>query len=107
MLIKRYLLLFISVFFYQLPVHAQNGNKLNIIIEHFVGNEKVALDSIFYKNDLGQSFNVTKFKYYLSNFKLLSNDSRVKNQEGYFLVNEDEDTTKRIILNNIGEGTIT
>ena len=107
MLIKRYLLLFISFFFYQLPVLAQNGNKLNIIIEHFVGNEKVALDSVFYKIDLGQSYNVTKFKYYLSNFKILGNDSRVKNQEGYYLVNEDEDTTKKIVLNNFGEGSIT
>ena len=107
MLIKRYFLLIIAVLLYKSPVIAQNGNKLNIVLEHFVGGQPVALDTVFYKNDLGQSFNVTKFKYYLSNFKLLGNDSRVKKQDGYYLVNEDEDTTKRIVLNNIGEGTIT
>ncbi len=107
MQVKRYFFLLIIVLLSNSNIIAQKGNRLNIALEHYVGSQPVALDSVFYKNDLGQTFNVTKFKYYLSNFKLLSNDSRIKNQDGYYLVNEDEDTTKRIVLNNIGEGMTT
>jgi hypothetical protein len=88
------------------------SNKKNIVplrisFEHFVGNEILKLDSANYKNALGQTFTVSKFKYYVSNFHFKNSAGKDISMEGSFLINEDEEETKKILLAKIPEGNYT
>ena len=44
--------------------------KLQINFNHVVNNEVLKLDSIRYKNELGQDFTISKFKYYVGEIHL-------------------------------------
>ncbi len=80
--------------------------QVHIQFTNYVGNTILQLDST-YKNDLGQIFKVANFKYYISNicFKNASGKNYVI--QDYFLVNELEEETKQITLNNVPEGSYT
>ncbi len=78
--------------------------KLFIHIEHFAGPALLQLDSAYYKNELGQTFNVSKFRYYISNIKLKKNIGPNIELPGYFLIDEADPESKSITLNNVPEG---
>ena len=79
--------------------------KLNIRIEHFAGPLPLQLDSTEYKNDLGQVFTVSRFRYYLSNFVLKNADGREFESHQYFLVDEAQPESKLITLPDVPVGT--
>jgi hypothetical protein len=82
---------------------ADNG-KLTINFKHYAGNELLKLDSSIYKNEAGQSFSVTNFKYYVGNFRLKRIDGTEYISSDYYLIKEDDEQSKQIVLNNIPEG---
>jgi hypothetical protein len=83
-------------------------SKLIIQFSNYVGNEKLVLDSGNYKNVLGQPFTVSMFKYYISNIHLKNNNgSEYSCRDGYFLVNEEDNNSKQIVLNDVTEGEYT
>lgn len=99
-----------------LNITAQHSAKgmLSIAFKHYVDNQILNLDSTTYKNSLGQTFTVGNFKYYISNIHLINVNLPTGQASGkefisndYFLVNEDEEKSKKIILNNIPNGTYT
>jgi hypothetical protein len=75
-----------------------------IQFENYVGNDLIKMDTAHYKNELGQSFTVTNFKYYISNIRLIESDGKSYISNEYFLINEDDNETKLIELKNIPEG---
>lgn len=75
--------------------------SLIINIEHFVGNQKLKLDSINYTNILGQQFTITKFKYYISNISLTKKNGVEFQTNQVFLIDQEDTLTKTIELNNI------
>ncbi|HMG16428.1 MAG TPA: MbnP family protein, partial [Saprospiraceae bacterium] len=79
--------------------------KLIINFEHFVGSDALRLDSVLYQNDLGQQFNVSKLRYYVSNISLKQANGKINTYPGYFLIDESQPTSKSIIINNIVPGT--
>ena len=81
--------------------------KLKIQIENFVGKDVLKLDSAVYKNALGQTFTVSKFKYYISNIHLKNKNGSEFIAQDFFLVNEEEIKSKQILLNDIPEGEYT
>ena len=81
-----------------------NKGKLIIDFNNYVGNEILKLDSAVYKNEAGQSFSVTNFKYYVGNFHLRKADGTEYISSDYYLIKEDEQQTKQIMLNDIPEG---
>lgn len=81
--------------------------KLQINFKHLVGNELLKLDSIHYKSELGQDYTISKFKYYVGKFCLKSVKGKNFISKDYFLINEDEELSKQIKLNNIPNGTYT
>lgn len=85
----------------------KNSAPVNISFEHFVGDEILKLDSANYKNALGQTFTVSKFKYYVSNFHFKNSAGKNISMEGSFLINEDEEDSKKILLTNIPAGNYT
>ena len=80
--------------------------KLIISLDHYVGDKVLQFDTLAYKNELGQSFTVTKFKYYLGNI-CLKKATGNKVTKDYYLINEEEPASKKIALNNIQEGEYT
>ncbi len=78
--------------------------KLNIRIEHFAGPQRLSLDSVEYKNALGQTFTVSRFRYYLSNVILKNTDGAEFQSPDYFLVDEAEPDSKLITIKGIPVG---
>lgn len=77
---------------------------LSIAFKHVVDGAALQLDSAVYKNALGQTFTVSKFKYYISNIQLEKAGGKKITVPGYFLINEEEEASKRLMLNSIPEG---
>ena len=50
--------------------------------ENFVGKDSLKLDDFVYKNELGQSYSISKFKYYISNINLKTDDGKVFTYDG-------------------------
>lgn len=90
-------------------INAQHSSKgmLSIAFNHYVDNQVLNLDSTIYKNSLDQTFTVSNFKYYISNIHLTNSSGKEFISKEYFLINEDEEKSKRLILNTIPNGTYT
>ena len=89
---------------FKAPVEKAN---LNINIVHFAGTSLLNLDSSEYKNELGQVFTVSRFRYYLSNFSLKNADGKEVELPGYFLVDEEVPESKKIPFTGIPKGKYT
>ena len=77
---------------------------LKIQFHHFAGNEILRLDDATYTNELGQSFTVSNFKYYIGKIRLINEKDIAIETKGYYLIKEDEPETKTIELHTIPEG---
>ena len=89
-----------------LSFHLPQKTQVTIKFNHYVGNSILYIDSI-YKNELGQAFNVSNFKYYIGNICLKKADGKNYVSSDYFLINEHEEDSKLITLNNVPEGNYT
>jgi hypothetical protein len=94
----------LTVSFYPSMNPVGRRSWLVIQFDNYVGNEELKLDKTKYKNELGQSYFVTKFKYYIS-------DIRIKDISGYeyyitqsYLLNEDADSSRIIVLKEVPYG---
>ena len=79
--------------------------SLTITFDHYVGDKALQFDTVLYNNELGQSFTVSKFKYYIGNITLKKINGTEVNYKDYYLVNEEEPSSKIINLNKIPEGS--
>lgn len=77
---------------------------VTIQLHHFAGKEILKLDDATYTNELGQSFTVSNFKYYMGKIRLIDEKDRVTTTKDYYLIKEEETETKTIELHNIPEG---
>ena len=94
----------ISTFFgFRLKPLLSKGN-LKINFKHYVDNELLKLDTVKYKNTFGQPYSITKLKYYIGNICLKNVDGKEFISKDYFLINEEEDETKQILIENIPSG---
>lgn len=102
--------LLVSVFFIAALVAAMSftsntGNtKLTIRFENYVGDMPLKLDSTTYKNSLGQSYTVSMFKYYVGSFHLKNTKGNDFVSNGYFLINQDDEGSMQITIDNIPSG---
>lgn len=79
-----------------------------ITFQNFVGNQPLLLSSAWYTNANGDSFNVTTYKYYITNIKLTKADGSVYTEtESYHLINEANASSKIFVMGNIPEGNYT
>jgi hypothetical protein len=79
-------------------------SKLKIYFHNYIDNNELKLDSATYKNQFGQAFTVSKFKYYVGNIRLSRKDGYVYTSNEYFLVNEDEPESYQFILPGAPDG---
>ncbi|MES1215009.1 MAG: MbnP family protein [Bacteroidota bacterium] len=86
------------------PVQIQRNGKVELRFSHFVGDQKLNIDST-YKNAFGETYTISRFKYYVTNIKLVksSDDSEIEIKDSYFLVYDDDDLSKTISL-SVPEG---
>lgn len=82
----------------------KKGGELVIQFQHFVKDQELILDSVTYQNSLNQPFQITAFKYYVSNIRLVKADGMTVSIPGYFLVNEEEAESQNLHLPNLPEG---
>ena len=72
------------------------AGHLTVSFAHYVGDSVLHLDSVSYKNELGQAFTVTKFKYYIGNIRFKKASGGIVAFDEYYLVDEEEEKTKKI-----------
>lgn len=66
--------------------HSEKTGMVRIVFYHSVRNIPLILDTATYKNEFGEPFTVTKFKYYVSNVALGKDNSLQKESESYHLI---------------------
>ncbi|HXP49121.1 MAG TPA: MbnP family protein, partial [Bacteroidia bacterium] len=89
-----YILFSIAALVAAMSFIAPKQPTLTINFENYVGNQLLKLDSVTYKNEMGQSFTVSKFKYYISNITLTNWEGFSCKIDSSFLVNEEEPLSK-------------
>ncbi len=93
---------FITAVSFVIPVKS----KLSIRFTNYAGNTILNLDSS-YKNQLRQPFSMNNIKYYISNIVLKKKNGSKYPINEYYLINELEEASKQINLNDIPEGEYT
>ena len=94
-------------------VVAATAGPLAVAVENVVGPDPLVLDTRTYASPAGEAFTVTKFNYYLSNFKLRRADgSEYAVPDSYFLVRETAPGSpvsdgKHFVLPNVPVGSYT
>lgn len=83
-----------------------NTASLQLSFSNLVNGQPMVLRTTNYVNAAGETFNITLFKYYVSNFSLTTTSGQeVVLTPEYFLVNEESDSTKVITLQKLPSGT--
>jgi hypothetical protein len=83
-----------------------NTASLQLSFSNLVNGQPMVLRTTNYVNAAGETFNITLFKYYVSNFSLTTTSGQeVALTPEYFLVNEENDSTKLITLQKLPSGT--
>ncbi|MBW8683950.1 MbnP family protein [Chitinophaga rhizophila] len=84
------------------------AQQVRLDISHVVGNMPMQLKVTEYHNAAGDTFTITVFRYYLSNFTLSDATGKAVNAEkAYFLVSEDSTRSKQLLLKNCPAGKYT
>lgn len=89
------------------PVNNDNGS-LRVTIQNVAGTQPLILNSGWYQNANGDSFQVTMYKYYISNLILVKEDgTEIAEKESYHLIDESDDASQYFTLTDIPEGNYT
>jgi len=89
-------------------INAQRSTgTLSIDFIHFVDNQPLKFDSAVYRNELGQSYTISNFKYYISAIELVTEQGTKFSSGDHFLINEEDERSKKISLNKIPAGKYT
>jgi hypothetical protein len=81
-----------------------SNSKLTVRFENYMGDKLLKLDSVLYKNTLGQSYNVSMFKYYVGNFHLKNVRGQDFVYKGYFLIDQEDASSLQINIDDIAPG---
>ncbi|MFL5763957.1 MAG: MbnP family protein [Bacteroidia bacterium] len=86
-------------------VNAQSSyGTLSIDFLHYVDSDTLQLDTTAYKNAFGQTYSITKFKYYISNIELIKTTGEKTRFPMSFLIDEEKPESKNITSRFIPEG---
>lgn len=87
------------------PVVPANSNSLSVEFEPMVGDSGLVLSTQTYTNQAGNTFNVTIWKYYVSNIKLTKTDNSVITiPNTYFLIDHSSSAGSMISIPNVPYG---
>lgn len=89
-------------------VITESTATLQLNISHVVGAQPLSLSGVSYQNEVGETYTVSAFKYYIGNITLYYADERsVTVNDTYFLVSEDSAASKKIVVNGLPAGNFT
>jgi hypothetical protein len=86
------------------PNETGNNNSIVVDFESYAGDQPLQLDSVTYRNEMGQEYVVTKLKYYISHLHLTGTNGVDYSLEEHFLINEQNPGSNKITLNDIPAG---
>lgn len=78
-------------------LHAQNST-VEVNFQHVYNNKPIQFDTVLYSNGLNQNFTLSKFKYYISNIRLVPMQTQRKKGQNIYLIEEADDHSKKMIL---------
>lgn len=93
-------IIFITALFLQTMACAQSANKelsIKLVFHSVVGNRPLILDSD-YITSLGDTFSVSKFKFYISHIVFTNYGTSTKTFNDYFLVDEKDSGSQTIAI---------
>lgn len=83
---------------------SQTG-EFDVEFEHTVGTAPLVLNTQVYTTPVGDQFNVSTFKYYISNLKLTKTDgTQYAVPESYYLVNSATSSTQHLTIKDVPVG---
>ena len=84
------------------------SQTVSLKVRHEVDGKPMVLRKQLYTNTAGDTFNITVFRYYLSNFSFTTADGQqVPLPPAYYLVSEDSAASKNLILSGLPAGHYT
>jgi hypothetical protein len=87
------------------PIPEVTTGSLKVEFEPMVGTEALVMGTKTYTNAAGNTFNVTTWKYYISNVKLTKTDNSVVTiSDSYFLVDQSSASGSLIEIKNVPFG---
>ncbi len=87
---------------------ANTKPALRLVFENKVGAQALVLNTKNYINENGDTFNVSAYKYYISNISLFTeNNIEYKENESYHLINESDKNSKTFTIQNLPETAYT
>ncbi|MBN8824321.1 MULTISPECIES: MbnP family protein [unclassified Spirosoma] len=92
----------------QNEVDVSETGSLIINLDNRVGNQDLSLGKATYQNAAGEAFTVTKFNYFVSNFRLKKADGTeyvLPQEANYYLIQEDKPESQSFTLTTIPAGT--
>jgi hypothetical protein len=82
-------ILLVATSFFTGITENKKKHKIVLIFENYVGDEKVKLDSEVYKNGYGQSYTITRLRYYIGNIRLIRKDGAIGyNSSEYYIIDD-------------------
>lgn len=86
------------------PVRTTN---LTFTFKNVAGGEPLSLNDTWYKNENGDSLKIGAYKYYVTNFLLINEDSTYAIPESYYLINEADPESQTFTIENLPAGDYT
>lgn len=90
-----------------LPAIPEESGNITVEFDNIAGDQNLVLNGVKYYNQAGEDFLVTKFNYFVSNFKFYRTDGTaytVPQDSCYFLVREDTRDSQFLKFHNIPYG---
>lgn len=76
----------------------QKGINLKVIFENKVKSDSIILYDSIYTNPFGEKYSINKFRYYISNVRLVNNQGVFTKNTASFLIDEADPQSKEINL---------
>ena len=90
------------------PTPDATTGSITLHFKNMVGDSALVLNTSLYVNANNDTFNVTKFQYYISNIRLIKSDMSVFSEsESYHLLKADDIGSLEITLGNVPVGNYT
>lgn len=84
--------------------------RMLLKFDNIAGGEDLVLDTKTYVNSSGEDLTISKFNYFVSNFKLIREDGEtytIPQDSSYFRIVEADSKTQTVALNNLPAGNYT
>lgn len=88
------------------PVQPAQPGALHVTFQNMAGNQQLVLNTAWYINEAGDSLQLSKYKYYISNIRLTNTNGEVFTEpESYHLIDQSEPSSLAFDIANVPNGS--